>query len=254
MQKKQTVKIMSLPFENIGIDEYLSLIERRLKSSKRTLIFTPNPQILLKCKKDKKALRILRKANILLPDGIGIILASYMLGTPLKERVSGIDVAQKILYLAQKKGFSVFLLGGTPKSVFWAQKNIKKKYPKLNVCGYHHGYFKKDGIENLLIKEKISRASPDILFVCLGFPLQEEWIIKNADSRELKSVKLAMGLGGSIDVWSEKCKRAPKALRVLCLEWLWRAVLEPKRLRILFDIPRFFISVVLYDNTKRRLE
>ena len=254
MQQKNRTEIMSLTFENLSSGEYLSLIEKRLKNGKQTVIFTPNTQILMKCKSDTRLLKILKTADIILPDGSGIVIASHIMKSPIKERVCGIDMAEDILRVAQIKGYSLFLLGGNPQSVFYAKENINKKYPNIKICGYHHGYFKKSGIENSLIKQKISRAAPDILFVCFGFPLQESWIVKNIKSNELSSVKLAMGLGGSIDVWSGKSKRAPKIFQALCMEWLWRAILEPRRLKIIVDIPRFLIYITYYSNMKRRFE
>ena len=124
-----------------------------------------------------------------------------------------------------------------------AAKNLKCRLPSLNICGTHHGYFEKSGKENYLVLEEIRAAAHDILFVCFGFPMQERWICDNLSS--LTSVRIAMGLGGSLDVWSGNKKRAPKALQAMGLEWLWRSAFEPKRLKILLKIPKFLYFSLL---------
>lgn len=242
------IEIMSVVFKNLSKNGYLKIIKHRIAQGLNTVIFTPNPQMLLGAKKDENALYSLRKADINLPDGFGLIIASKILQTPIRERVCGIDFAQELLALAQKEGLSVFLLGSKAGRAQEARENLKKRYPCLKICGTHHGYFNKHGKENMAVVEKIRKAKPDLLFVCFGFPEQEKWVVQNLAS--LPSVKLAIGLGGSIDVWSGHIKRAPKIFRQLCIEWLWRAVKEPRRLKILFDIPHFFIAVLIDKKTK----
>jgi N-acetylglucosaminyldiphosphoundecaprenol N-acetyl-beta-D-mannosaminyltransferase len=123
---------------------------------------------------------------------------------------------------------------------------MRVRYPTLQICGVHHGYFDKSGAENAEVIKKIRTAAPDILFVCFGFPAQEKWITDNLSS--LPSVKLALGLGGSLDVWSGNIRRAPLLVQKAGLEWLWRTVLEPKRARIFLDIPHFlFLNIKKAD-------
>ena len=241
------IEIMSLKFENKTKKEYLHDVSRRLKQDKKTMIFTPNPQILLYAKKHPETLQILNRANILIPDGSGILLASKLRGSPLRERVAGIDFAEDILKLACTQKLSVFLLGGKPRVAIDAAIKLKSAMPDLKICGCHHGYFDKDGSENEAVKLKIKKANPDIIFVCFGSPLQEKWITQSFYSDELKSVRLAIGLGGSLDVWSGKLPRAPKLFQAISCEWLWRMIIEPKRCKILFDIPRF-----LYYSLKKK--
>ena len=238
------IKIMSLNFKNKSKAEYLQDIKSRLNNNRKTAIFTPNPQILLSVTKNKKLLKVFKSADILVPDGTGILLAAKLKGTPLKERVAGIELAEDILRFAQNKKLSVFLLGGKPHVAALAANRLRCSMPNINICGCHHGYFDKRGYENNTVLKKIKAANPDILFVCFGSPIQEEWIYNNFHSRDLHSIRLAIGLGGSLDVWSGKLHRAPKIFRKLSCEWLWRVLLEPKRVGIFVDIPRFLYRAV----------
>ena len=249
MQQKK-VKILSVDFDTDSKEIQLKKAMSRLSSGKSTKIFTPNPQILIKTQKDKALKELLSKADITLPDGIGISLASKMLTDFRITRIPGIDFAESILNEAQKEGYSVFLLGGKPGRAERAKENLQKKYPSLNICGSNDGYFQKHGADNERVIEKINNSSADILFVCFGFPEQEKWISEN--SAHLPSVRLAMGLGGSIDVWSGEVKRAPRWVQKCGLEWIWRVIKEPKRIKIFIDIPLFLHLVSTQKRALRK--
>lgn len=246
--KSEKIKILSAEFENMSRVRLCKLLRDRLAKNERTVIFTPNPQILLRASSSRELTDLLKSSDLNIPDGIGIIIASRILGHPLRQRISGIDLAEDVLNIANEKGYSVFLLGGKTGNAHRAERALKLRYPKLRICGCHNGYFSKQGEENRRVVEQISRTAPQILFVCFGFPAQEEWIKDNLPF--LPTVALAMGLGGSIDVWSGRIRRSPKLLRELGLEWLWRAMLQPKRAGIFIDIPRFLLRV---EKQKRRL-
>ena len=136
----------------------------------------------------------------------------------------------------------MFLLGAKPNVANKAKHALKKKFPTLQICGTHHGYFKKSGKENQEIIQKIASASPDIIFVCLGSPEQETWIEKNKNN--LTQIKLFIGLGGSLDVFSGNVKRAPKLIQSIGLEWLYRTIKDPKRAKIFLDIPIFLFKTL----------
>ena len=203
---------------------------KALEGRKQICVFTPNLQMLGSAAKDKRLAGLLNSADILLPDGVGIHLAAKRSGYTLPDKMTGIDTAYSLLRYASVLGYRVFLLGGGKGVAESARKNLKKQLPALCVCGTHHGYFDKrrDSPQNREVLKKIQKARPDILFVCFGFPLQEIWIKQNASA--LTSVRLLMGLGGSLDVWSGKTQRAPKAFQRMNLEWMWRCIREPKRI------------------------
>lgn len=250
--RNESISILSVNFEVKTKKEQLDKVKKRLDSGLTTKIFTPNPQIILKAVKDKKTLNLLKLSDINLPDGIGIALASSLLGKKLPERISGIDFAQELLFLAAKHKYSVFLLGGKSGRAHKARRALCQRIPNLNVCGCHNGYFNKVGTDNERIKKIIQSSRPDFLFVCLGSPCQEKWIAENISS--FPSVKLAIGLGGSIDVWSGKIKRAPYILRKYGLEWLWRTVKEPRRAKIFIDIPKFLICVLAQKRASCKVQ
>ena len=243
MKKLKTEKILAVNICASPQKEVAKLICKRLKDGKQTVIFTPNPQILLRAQRYASYKRTLNSSTLNLPDGIGIILASKIQGGGIKSRISGIDTAKMLLSIAESKGYKVFLLGAKPHVAEKAERALLKKYPSLLICGTHHGYFKKSGEENDIVIEKIKDSSPDILFVCLGAPAQEEWITKNKD--RLPSVKLFIGLGGSLDVFAGNVKRAPEIMQKAGLEWLYRTIKEPRRARIFLDIPNFLLSTFL---------
>lgn len=242
MKKLKNKKILSVKICASPQKDILTMIKKRIQNSDKTVIFTPNSQILLNAQKSKKKRDTLNSSTLNLPDGIGVILASKLTKGDIKKRISGIDFAEALLSLAEKKRYKVFLLGAEDGIAKKAKIQLKKRYPKLNICGTHHGYFNKSGKENKSVIDLINSSHPDLLFVCFGSPTQEEWIEKN--KKELHSVKLFIGLGGSLDVWSGNVKRAPISLQALGLEWLWRTLKEPKRARIFLDIPRFLFAVL----------
>ena len=233
------VSICSLPQKEIQ-----KRIERRLLTGKSTAIFTPNAEMLPAAARDSSLRALLNTSDINIPDGIGIYLASLVSGSRLPERSTGIDTAEQILKIAEKQNLRVFLLGGKKGVAKKAALALKKHYPRLIICGTHHGYFDKNKSckENISVIRIINQAKADILFVCFGFPLQERWIAENLPS--LPSVRLAMGLGGSLDVWSGNIRRAPVLMRRCGLEWLWRAFREPKRAKRLLSLPKSLVSVI----------
>ena len=211
-----------------GYDRALKLCMDRAEMGKQTKFFTPNAEMLASASKDKGLFRLLKSADIPLPDGIGVYLGARLLGHSPLERTNGIDFAERVLSEAAKNGMKIFLLGATPGVADAAARKLQTKFEGLRVAGTHHGYFQKNGSENDAVLEKINRSGAEILFVCFGFPEQERWIAENLP--RLKSVRIAAGLGGSLDVWSGEVVRAPEAFRRCGLEWLWRVAKEPSRL------------------------
>lgn len=239
---KNKVNILGIEFEDISRQEVYDRIVYKIDKKEYTAIFTPNPEIALKAKKDEELSRIINSADILLPDGIGIIIASRILKTPLKERITGIDTAEFILDLANEKAMRVFLLGGNNGVAEKAVERLSSKYKNIKFCGYHHGYFLKDGEENEAVVKYINAAAPEILFVCFGCPAQEKWIAENA--KKIPSLLISVGVGGSIDIWSGNIMRAPNIIRRLYLEWAWRIILQPRRIKSLFNILAFMRKVI----------
>ena len=238
---KKRVNILGIKFDDISFREAEAVILKTFREKSYLSIFTPNPEIALASQNDSSLQTMINSSGLILADGIGILIASRILGTPLRERVTGIDFGEMILNIANQNKLRIFLLGGKEGVAKTAAERINQKHSDLTICGTHHGYFKKKGEKNDALVKEIAAASPDIIFVCFGFPEQERWICENCAS--IPSLKLSAGLGGALDVWSGNVRRSPKILQRVGLEWLWRMIIQPKRLRILFHIPIFFAKV-----------
>lgn len=238
---KKRIEILGIKFDDISFRDTEEVIRRAIEEKSYLSIFTPNPEIALEAQRDTSLLALINSSELVLADGIGIIIASRILGEPICERVTGIDVGELILSIANEKSLRIFLLGGQMGVAEKAANEIKKRYEAITVCGTHHGYFEKKGKENDTLVKKISAASPDVIFVCFGFPAQERWICENCTS--IPSLKISAGLGGALDVWSKNVRRSPKILQKLGFEWLWRVIIQPKRIKVLFHIPIFFLKI-----------
>ena len=206
-----------------------------LESSLPCVVFTPNAVMLDACRKDQALSELLNRATLSLPDGAGVLSAAARKGFLLRERVPGIEFGEAILKEAAERGLRVFLLGGKEGVAQRAAQRLSLQYPSLQICGAHTGYFQKTGEENAEVLLCIQKARPHILFVCFGFPRQERWIDENLPA--LSSLSLIAGLGGSLDVWAGDVKRAPKIIQSCGLEWAWRMLREPKRLK---NLPALF--------------
>jgi len=171
---------------------------------------------------------------MVIPDGIGLVYASKILKHPMKERVTGIDFLGRALEHLAQTGKSVFLFGSKPGIAEKAAEKMKETYPGLKVAGTRNGYFKPEEEEAIL--EEINAAEPDLLCVALGSPKQELFVLKYKDRLKAKA---AIGVGGSLDVWSGELKRAPEFYRKHGLEWLYRFIQEPSRYKRMAALPLF---------------
>ena len=243
MKAYSPVPLLGVPFLPLTRKEFLARLAHLAMRGHAARVFTPNPEILLAADRDPEFRKRLCSADLLLPDGIGVLLGARICGKALPERVAGIDAGEFLLALAARKGLRVFLLGGKKGVAEEAAHALCERFPDLILCGTHHGFFDKamNSSENRAVLSKLQTAEPDLLFVCFGAPAQEKWICENAPT--LPSLRLSMGLGGALDVWSGRVRRAPKIFRQCGLEWLWRALREPKRFARLGAIPKFLWTV-----------
>lgn len=221
------ISILNISFDSTTANEASEKIFAACKNKNEFPItaVTPNPIMVMNAKENEKLFSALANADISLADGVGIISAARRMGTPLPERVTGIDTAYSVLEKLAEIGGRVYLLGAKPGVAEKASAELTEKLPSLRVVGTHDGYFESDAE---IIKD-ISEKSPDLLAVCLGSPRQEIWAHENKE--KLAGVGAVMCLGGALDVWSGNIKRAPKLFIKLRLEWLWRMLCEPIRMK-----------------------
>ena len=231
----------SIFLDGIRIDDLTlwEAVEMARASSRPLFTVTPNATILDACRRNSQYAALINQAHLSLPDGVGILLAAKRSGAPLREKVSGIDFGEALMTAARGKE-SVFLLGGKPGVAEVAAARLCERHPRLQICGTHHGYFDKNGDDNLAVLERIRRCRPVYLFVCFGFPLQEEWISRNFAALP-DSLRVVAGLGGSLDVWAGNLRRAPRILSKIGMEWAWRMALEPRRLKDLPALARILL-------------
>ena len=231
------VNVMGVAFDNVTMAEALERAKELLDRPGADYCVTPNAEIVYEAMHDEAFCALLNDAALVLPDGAGTVLGAKLLGTPLKEKVAGIDFAANLLGILEETGKRLYLLGGKPGIAEQAAENMKKKHPGLCICGTADGYFK----DEAPVIEKINASKPDALFVCLGAPKQE--IFMHAHRDDL-NVPMMIGLGGSLDGFAGTVKRAPDWMIRLQLEWLYRLIKEPKRIGRMMRLPKFVLAVL----------
>ena len=199
-------------------------------------VVTPNPEIVWLARKMPELKEALNVADLVIPDGIGVIYAARILSTPLKERVPGIELTEALLASAAAEHLPVFLLGAKPGVAERAGERLQEKYPGLEIVGCGDGYFKEDGP----VLERLRSSGARLILVCLGFPRQELWM---AAHRDEVGQALMLGVGGSMDVFAGDVKRAPEAWCRAGLEWLYRLISQPSRIKRMIKLPVFLLSV-----------
>ncbi len=240
-----SVNILGVEVSDVSESFALSRVKSFLESPHQHYIVTPNPEIVLKAVKDGGLRRILNHADISLPDGFGLKIASRILGQKLHHRITGADFMLAILELAESEEWPVFLLGGLNEKVSeQAAWHVRYKYKKLKIVGQASGgvvEFRQarwQTSDSKLI-DRINQSRAKILFVGFGCPKQEKWIFQNLD--KLPNIKLAQTCGGTLDFLAGERKRALYAIRRLGLEWLWRLIIEPSRFKRIWNATAVFV-------------
>lgn len=242
-----SISIFGVKIDNINFEEASSNIEAYLEGNRLRAIYTPNPEIVMKAREDKEYVDLLNRGDMVTADGIGIVYAGKLNKKPLKGRVTGYDMSIKMLEIANEKAYSLYLLGGKDGVTKIASENILKDYPNIKIAGYHHGYFQgphtgdQETETSLNVIEDINSSKPDIIFVGLGFPKQEKWIDINRDKIY---GKIAIGNGGVMDILAGNMTRAPEIWQKIGMEWLYRLIKEPSRIKRQVIIPKFLLEVI----------
>jgi bacterial polymer biosynthesis proteins, WecB/TagA/CpsF family len=234
----QRLKILDIFVDLLTMEEVLQIAWQSINERNPMRIITANAEMLMQAQESLRLKESLKKSDLVVADGAGIVWAGKELGVTVPERVAGIDLANQLLRLAAEKNLKVFFFGAGIGVAKLAAENAVTKYSGLNIVGIRSGFFSE--AEELEIVKEINDSQADLLFVALGAPKQELWLDKYG--KEL-TPSLRMGVGGSFDVMSGQVSRAPMWMQKNSLEWLYRAFLQPSRWRRLLALPRFMLAV-----------
>lgn len=240
---EKRIRILGLPVSAVTYAEWLELIDTWVQSGVAHHVCTINPEMIMIAQKDPNFYNILSRADLTVPDGVGLLWAARRKGTPLPERVTGSDGVPLIASEAAKRGWRVFLLGAAPGVAEKAAAVLRERHPALQIAGVYSGSPAPD--EEDAIVERVNASDADILFVAYGAPEQDKWIARNLPRLQ---VKMAMGVGGSLDFVAGVIPRAPHSFQRLGLEWLYRLYLQPKRIIRMMRLPRFALAVMVKEK------
>ena len=203
-------------------------------------IATVNPEFIMAAGQDNRFMAVLQEADLCIPDGIGLVYASRWMGRPLPERVPGSELVYGLAEAAAQHGWRLYLLGAAPGVAEEAAALFEAHYPGLIIAGVYAG--SPHPAENEHIVNLINDSQADLLFVAYGAPNQDKWIARNRET--LSSVRLALGVGGSLDFVTGRSQRAPLWMQRFGLEWLHRLLKEPWRWRRMLALPQFAVKVL----------
>ena len=233
------VDILGVGFDRVALVDAVGRIEQRLDGGERTFIITANPEFVMLCREDPEVASIAARADLVVPDGTGAVVAARLLGDPLPGRAPGRLLVDRLAALATERGLSLFLLGAAPGVAERAAATLRVRHPLLRIAGTYAGSADDDAD----VLPRVVAAAPDVLLVAFGMPKQERWIAPNLP--HLPSARVAVGVGGSLDYLAGAAKPPPPIVHAIGLEWLWRLARDPKRWRRQRVLPLFVILVLL---------
>lgn len=220
------VDILGINFSKLNLKQTVKLIDAKVSEDNNKIfhLITVNPEIAVQIQEDLELKKISLEADIITPDGVGIVLASRLKRNPVSERVTGYDLFLECLEVGNQKSWSFYLLGSGEEVNCKAAEYVVKNHPNIKIAGRHNGYFTKE--EEYKIVQDINDSKPDILIVALGSPLADKWIYKH---KSKLNTKVVFGVGGTFDVITGKVKPTPQIWKKLNLEWLHRRITQPSR-------------------------
>ena len=236
-----TVNLMGTEINNYTFNESIERAKELIRSEKVSQVITINPEMFREKEQNPEFRQILEKAEMIIPDGIGIKIALKIKGQDCN-RIAGIDFARKLLEECAKNGEKVAIIGSKEDVITKAVENLKNEIDGLNIVYFHNGYFN----DNNAIYKDLAESNAKLILVALGSPKQELFIY---NAKKILPPCLMVGIGGSLDVWSGMIKRAPKIWQKLGLEWLYRTLIQPERFKRIFPaLPLFLIKVITYKG------
>lgn len=238
-----SVELLGLNIDTYSYDEAISKAKELIDGSSVAQVVTINPEMFEFANKDNDFANIVKEAEMVIPDGIGVKIALKINGKNVA-RIPGIDFAKRLLKETSINSIPIAIIGAKEDVITKAIENLNKEINGLNIVYYHNGYFNND----TEIYNELKQKSPKLIFVAMGSPKQEQFIY---NAKKTLKPCLMVGIGGSLDVWSGQVKRAPKVFQILGLEWLYRTITQPSRLKRIFPtLPLFLIKAINYKFSK----
>lgn len=244
---RPTVEVLGVPVHAVTMTETVALVQRFMGEEGVHQIATVNPEFVMKAQEDGAFMQVLREADLCLPDGVGLLYAARYQGERLPERVPGSELVYHLAELAAREGWRLYLLGAAPGVAEAAAKILQERYPELVIAGTYAG--SPDPGENEGIVTRINQSEAEMVYVAYGAPRQDKWIARNKET--LPTVRVAVGVGGSLDFITGRAVRAPRWVQRVGLEWLHRLLHEPWRWRRMLALPRFALRVIFEGVAQR---
>ena len=236
-----SVELLGFNIDNYSFDEAVARAKSLIDGDRVTQVITINPEMFQAAENDSYFANIIREAEMVIPDGVGVKLGLKLTGKNAA-RIPGIDFAKRLLKEAALSNIPVAIVGSKEEVITKAVENLQKEISGLSIVYYHNGYFQNDNE----IYEGLKKYSPKLILIAMGSPKQEKFIY---EAKKVLNPALMVGIGGSLDVWSGTVKRAPKIFQVLGLEWLYRTITQPSRFKRIFPaLPLFLIKVLSYKD------
>jgi N-acetylglucosaminyldiphosphoundecaprenol N-acetyl-beta-D-mannosaminyltransferase len=235
----ETLDILGVPVARLDMAQTMEVLRRYIASGEPHLVVTADASGIAQAQGDPDLMAIYRDADLVTPDSIGVLWAARRQGQRLSERVSGVDIVERVCAESADRGTRIFFLGAAPGVAELAAEKLRLRFPGCNIVGTRHGYFPAES--DAIVAQEVAACRPDVLFVAMGIPRQEKFIRATQD---IIRAKVGIGVGGSLDVFSGRVKRAPRVIRAMRLEWLWRTLANPKKIRKAANLPKFVAMVL----------
>lgn len=236
---RDTVNILGIPVDRVTMDEALLRIDDMVASGRPNFVATADASMIVDGVSIPEFGDLLRSAALVTPDSAGVLWAAKRAGKPLEGKVSGVDLVDRLCERSAARGYRLYFLGAEPGVAEEAAKQLAERHPGCHIVGTHHGYFGPD--KDAQVAAEVAKSNLDVLFVAMGIPRQEFFI---RDTMSVIGARVAMGVGGSFDVYSGRVKRAPIIFRRMRMEWLWRLILNPRKWRKVLKLPQFVMMVL----------
>jgi N-acetylglucosaminyldiphosphoundecaprenol N-acetyl-beta-D-mannosaminyltransferase len=234
-----TVTVYGIPVSKMNMQETVEYLSNAVADRRPHQVITANPIMVMAALQRPDYMEMMSKADLVVPDGAGLVWAARYIGHPVAERVTGYDLLHKLMKAGNERRWRIYLLGTTRETIRLAAENLQKKYPNIVIAGFRDGFFSSE--EDRDVIAEIRKTEPDLLFVGRSVDTQEPWIARH---RSELNIPVMMGIGGSFDVLAGKLKRAPLVFQKMRLEWFYRLLQEPWRYKRMLALPKFAFKVI----------